>query len=135
MPFVAAVERNREGRAVRMHPHRVGAFRSDDLATWGRCHLEPGAAVLSDARGCLGAVQHAGCFHRPSVTGSGAPGARHPAPTRVDTLLGSIRRSLHGTYHHLSFQAPAPIPAELSGWDLAGEFARRGREPVVASPL
>ena len=67
-PFVAAVELNREGRPVRMRLSRVGAFRSEEIAAWARCHLEPGTVVLSDALACFGAVQHAGCFHQPFVT-------------------------------------------------------------------
>ena len=101
-PFVAAVELNREGRPMRMRLSSVGAFRSEEIAAWARCHLEPGTVVLSDALACFGAVQHAGCFHQPFVTGSGPASARHPALTWVNTILGNIKRSLHGTCHHLS---------------------------------
>ena len=78
-PFVAAVELNREGRPVRMRLSRVGAFQSDEIAAWARCHLEPGTLVFSDALGCFSAVQRAGCFHQPFVTGGGPDSAQHPA--------------------------------------------------------
>ena len=39
---------------------------------------------------------------QPFMTGSGPASARHPALTWVNTILGNIKRSLHGTYHHLS---------------------------------
>ena len=113
-PFVAAVELNREGRSVRMRLSGVGAFRSEEIAAWARCHLEPGTVVLSDALGCFGAVRHAGCFHQPFVTGSGPASARHPALTWVNTILGNIKRSLHGTYHHLSFKHLPRYLAEFS---------------------
>ena len=87
-PFVAAVELYRECRPVRMRLSRVGAFRSEEIAARARCHLEPGTVVLSDALGCFGAVQHAGCFHQPFVTGSAPASARHPALTLVNTILG-----------------------------------------------
>ena len=74
--FGAAVERNREGRPVRMCPSRVGAFRGNGVTTRARCHPETGAVVLSDALGCLGAAKHAGGFTGPSVAASGAPVAR-----------------------------------------------------------
>ena len=82
-PFVAAVELNREGRPMRMRLSRVGGLRSEEIATWARCHLEPGTVVVSDALGCFAAVQCAGCFHHPFVTGqrpaSGAHlGQHHP---------------------------------------------------------
>ena len=92
-PFVAAVELNREGRPMRMRLSRVGGFRSEEIAAWARCHLEPGTVVVSDALGCFRAVRHAGCFHQPFVTGSGPASARHPALTWVNTILGNIKRS------------------------------------------
>ena len=101
-PFVAAVELNREGRSAKMRLSRVGGFRSEEIEAWARCHLEPGTVVVSDALGCFRAVRQAGCFHQPFVTGSGPASARHPALTWVNTILGNIKRSLHGTYHHLS---------------------------------
>ena len=113
-PFVAAVELNREGRPMRMRLSRVGAFRSEEIAAWARCHLEPGTVVVSDALGCFGAVRHAGCFHQPFVTGSGPASARHPALTWVNTILGNIKRSLHGTYHHLSSKHLPRYLAEFS---------------------
>ena len=45
-PFVAAVELNREGRPMRMRLSRVGGFRSEEIAAWARCHLEPGTVVV-----------------------------------------------------------------------------------------
>ena len=75
---------------------------ASQIAVWARCHLEPGTVVVSDALGCFGAVRHAGCFHQPFVTGSGPASAQHPALTWVNTILGNIKRSLHGTYHHVS---------------------------------
>ena len=113
-PFVAAVELNRQGRQVRMRLSRAGAFRSEEIAAWARCHLEPGTVVLSDALGCFGAVQYAGCFHQPFVTGSGPASARHPALTRVNTNLGNIKRSLRGTHHHLSSKHLPRYLAEFS---------------------
>ena len=78
-PFVAAVEINREGRPVSMRLSRVGAFQSDEIAAWAKCHLEPGTLVFCDALSCFSAVQRAGCFHQPFVTGGGPDSAQHPA--------------------------------------------------------
>ena len=97
-----------------MRLSRVGGFRSEEIAAWARCHLEPGTVVVSDALGCFAAVQCAGCFHQPFVTGSGPASARHPALTWVNTILGNIKRSLHGTYHHLSSKHLPRYLAEFS---------------------
>ena len=99
---------------MRMRLSRVGGFRSEEIAAWARCHFEPGTVVVSDALGCFGAVRHAGCFHQPFVTGSGPASARHPALTWVNTILGNIKRSLHGTYHHLSSKHLPRYLAEFS---------------------
>ena len=48
------------------------------------------------------------------MTGSGPASARHPALTWVNTILGNIKRSLHGTYHHLSSKHLPRYLAEFS---------------------
>ena len=90
------------------------AVADKEIGAWARCHIEPGTVVVSDALGCFGAVRHAGCFHEPFVTGSGPASARHPALTWVNTILGNIKRSLHGTYHHLSSKHLPRYLAEFS---------------------
>jgi hypothetical protein len=109
-PFVAAVKLNREGRPV----SRVGAFQSDEIAVWAKCHLEPGTHLFSDALGCFSAVQRAGCLHQPFMTGGRPDGAQHPALSRVSTVLGNVKRSLHGSYHHVSSKHLPQYLAEFS---------------------
>ena len=113
-PFLAAVELNREGRPMRMRLSRVGGFRSEEVEAWARCHLEPGTIVVSDGLACFGAVQCAGCFHQPFVTGGGPANVEHPQFTWVNTILGNIKRSLHGTYHRLSSKHLPRYLAEFS---------------------
>ena len=95
-------------------PNGFVCSRCEETAAWARCHLEPGTVVVSDALGCFRAVRQAGCFHQPFVTGSGPASARHPALTWVNTILGNIKRSLHGTYHHLSSKHLPRYLAEFS---------------------
>ena len=80
----------------------LGAFASEDIAAWAKCHLDPGTLVLSDALACCPAVQRAGCFHQPVVTGGGPASAEHQALSWVNTILDNVKRSLHGSYHHVS---------------------------------
>ena len=112
--FVAAVELNPKGRPVRMRLSRVGAFQSDEIAAWAKCCLEPGTVVFSDALGCFPAVQRAGCFHQPFTTGGGPASAKHPALSWVNTLLGNLKRSMHGSYHHVSSKHLPRYLAEFS---------------------
>ena len=53
-------------------------------------------------------------IYQPFVTGSGPASAQHPALTWVNTILGNIKRSLHGTYHHLSSKHLPRYLAEFS---------------------
>ena len=70
--------------------------------------------MFSDALGCFSAVQRAGCFHQPFVTGGGPDSAQHPALPWVNTVLGNIKRSLHGSYHHVSSKHLPRYLAEFS---------------------
>ena len=130
-PFVAAVELNAEGRPMRMRLSRVGGFRSEEIGAWARCHLEPGTVVVSDALGCFGAVEQAGCIHQPFVTGSGPKSAQHPALTWVNTVLGNVKRSLHGTYHQLSSKHLPRYLAEFS-YRFSRRFSLREMFPRLA---
>ena len=115
-PFVSAVQLHRGGSPVRMCLSRVGAFQSDEIAAWTKCHLEPGTLVFCDALGCFSAVQRAGCFHQPFVTGGGPDSAQHPALSWVNTILGNIKCSLHGSYHYVSSKHLPRYLAEFSYW-------------------
>ena len=85
----------------------VGAFQSDEIAAWAKCHLEP-------ALGCFPAVRRAGCFHQPFAAGGGPASAKHPALSWVNTLLGNLKRSMHGSYHHVSSKHLLRYLAEFS---------------------
>ena len=54
-PVVAAVEFNRGAIPVRMRLSWVGAFASEELATWAKRHRKPRTVVLSHTLGCFGA--------------------------------------------------------------------------------
>ena len=64
--------------------------------------------------GCFLVVQHPGCFHQPIVTGGGPASAQHSALSWVNTILGNIKRSLHGSYHHVSTNNLPRYLAEFS---------------------
>ena len=63
-------------------------------------NLEPGSVVHTDGLGCFRGVEAAGCEHKPRVTGGGKAGCENPDLLRLNTILGKVKRSLHGTYHH-----------------------------------
>ena len=99
---------------MRMRLSRAGAFQSEEIAAWAKRPLEPGTLVFSDALGCICAVQRTGCFHQPFLIGGGPSSAQHPALSWVDTILGNIKRSLHGSYHSVSSRHLPRYLAEFS---------------------
>ena len=53
----------------------------------------------SDGLSCFRGVEDAGCEHKPRVTGGGKGSCEMPGLTRVNTLLGNVKRAIDGTYH------------------------------------
>ena len=81
--------------------------------------------MVSDALSCFSAVQQAGCIHQPFVTGSGPQSAQHPALTWVNTILGNVKRSFHGTYHHFSSKhLPRYLPSSPTASAAASRSGR-----------
>ena len=130
-PLVAAVQLNRQGPPVWTRVSHVGAFQSEEITAWAKCHVEPDTLVFSDAWGCFSAAQRAGCFHQPFVTGCGPSSAQHPALSWVNTIPGNIERSLHSSYHYVSSKRLPRYLPEFS-YRLNRRFSLRGMFPRLA---
>lgn len=139
-PFVAAVQTDDEGRPLRMSMNRVRGFRSREIERWSRARLAPGSAVHSDSLRCFRAVERAGCQHTPLLmSGPGAP-RRRKALKWVDTMLGNVKNSIHGTYHAIRGKHLPRYLAEFSyrfnrRFDLAGMLASLGRAAARTPPM
>lgn len=112
VPFVAAVAVNEARQAVALRLSRVKGFRSREIARWAREHLRPDCHVVSDGLACLRAVSEAGCGHLGIVTGGGLASVEEPALGWINTLLGNVKKAIHGTCRHRS-QTPAHYLAEF----------------------
>jgi hypothetical protein len=100
-PFVAAVQLSTEGHPQAMRMDVIGGFRNQTVTRWAKRHLQRGSAVVSDGLHCFRSVTAAGCSHHPRITGGGPRAATHPMFRWVNTMLGNVKNSLHGTYHAL----------------------------------
>ena len=76
--------------------------------------LNPAPSCFPMPLDCFSAVRRAGCFHQPFVTGDGPASANHPALSWVNMILGNIKRSLHGSYYHVSSKHLPRCLAEFS---------------------
>ncbi len=98
-PFVAAVETTKEGHPTRVKPSLVKGFRSDEIATWSKCHLSKGSTVISDGLACFNAITEAGRDHDKIVCGGGRTSVEEPEFYWVSTVFGNLKSALRSTYH------------------------------------
>lgn len=101
-PFVAAVQTTAEGDPIAMRFTRLKGFRKAELAQWAQRHLAASTQVVSDGLSCFTGVQQAGCRHTAIVTGGGPQSVTLEAFTWVNTLIGNVKNSMHGSYHTIS---------------------------------
>ena len=64
--------------------------------------MSAACTVVSDGLGCFSAVQDAGCEHQAIVTGGGPASVTLEAFTWINTMIGNVKNSIHGTYHAVS---------------------------------
>ena len=97
-PFVAAVACSADGRPLAMRMTPVKGFRSDSIAGWASIHLASDAEVTSDGLHCFRAIVET-CPHWSIKTGGGPSSVETPEFTWINTMLGNVKKVLHGTYH------------------------------------
>jgi hypothetical protein len=102
VPFVAAVATNDAGHPVTMRLSSVQGFRRDEIDRWARKHLVADSVVVSDGLQCFGGVVAAGCVHESVITGGGPASVSEEALTWVNTMIGNVKKSIHGTYHAIA---------------------------------
>src|SRR5918998_1506350 len=101
-PVVAAVETTLDRKPRRLRLSVVKGFRKKEVEKLAKRDLTPGSNVVSDGLSCWPAVEKAGCFHSPIVTGSGKRAAGWTPFRWVNTTLGNIKAAIVGTYRHVS---------------------------------
>jgi hypothetical protein len=98
-PFVAAVQTNEEGHPIAMRLTKLKSFSKEEIAQWAVRHLEASSLVVSDGLPCFSGVEAAGCEHEAIVTGGGPESVTLEAFTWVNTMIGNVKNSMHGSYH------------------------------------
>lgn len=98
-PFIAAVETTADRKPLSVKLSKVKGFQKAIIKKWTLRHLAQGSKVVSDSLRCFRGVEQAGCSHQSIVTGGGPDSVQHKAFHWVNTILGNVKNSLHGTYH------------------------------------
>jgi len=119
-PFIAAVETTIERRPRRIKLKTVKGFRKKEVERFAKADIEPRSSAVSDGLSCWPAVTKADVDHFPMRTGSGRQAAKWAPFKWVNTVLGNIKTSITGTYHHVS-----PKHAERYLASFAYRFNRR----------
>jgi transposase-like protein len=101
-PFVAAVATNQQGHPIAMRFTKVKGFSSEEIAQWSEKHLASDAYVISDGLHCFRAVQSSGCEHEAIVTGGGPSCVELDVFTWINTMIGNVKNSIHGSYHAIN---------------------------------
>jgi hypothetical protein len=58
--------------------------------------------VVSDGLRCFAGIGQAGFLHESIVTGGGYASMQIKVFTWVNTMLGNVKKAIHGTYHSVS---------------------------------
>jgi len=104
VPFVAAVQTNRQGHPIAVRFDRVKAFTKESIEGWAKKALAASATVVSDGLSCFQAVTAVVQTHQRIVTGSGRKAAKTPEFRWVNTMLGNLKTALSGTCHAFNFE-------------------------------
>lgn len=98
-PFVAAVSTDAQGHPIEIRFSQVRAFSKDVIIEWATKHLCIGDEVVSDGFNCFNGLDEAGFDHRVIITGGGPESVKIAEFKWVNTIIGNVKRSLHGSFH------------------------------------
>ena len=103
VPFLAAVQTNKENHPVYAIFSKVKAFSQEEIAAWAQRSLVPSTTVVSDGLWCFQSVTKAGCVQQREVVGPDRKSTEMECFTWVNTILGNLKTAISGTYHALDF--------------------------------
>ncbi|RJX20427.1 MAG: IS1595 family transposase [Desulforudis sp.] len=101
-PFLAAVSTNCKGHPIHMRLSRVRSFTSAEVSRWSAKHLQTSTLVVSDGLHCFSGIAQSGFLHETIITGGGYESMQIKVFSWVNTMLGNVKKSIHGTYHSVS---------------------------------
>ena len=101
-PFIAAVEKTKDGKPNRIKLQVVSGFKKVELESWAKHHLAGDASVLSDGLACFTGIKNAGFEHNSIVIGNSKDDKKTAAFNWVNIILGNLKTALAGTFHKLA---------------------------------
>ncbi len=140
IPFVAAVSTNEEGHPLQIRFSQVDSFSKANIKSWAQKHLAPGSKIVSDGLGCFKVFEEIGFQHTTIVTGGGPESVKIPEFKWVNTIIGNVKKSIHGTFHAISEKHFSRYLAEFCyrfnrRFDLTQMIPRFGYIAVRTAPM
>lgn len=138
--FIAALSCNQDNHPISLRLGTVAGFRKTEVERFAKRHFNPNAIVLTDGLSCFSAIAAAGFQHQPIITGGGHQSMAIAQFQWLNTVLGNVKNSLQGSYHHLS---GTHLPRYLGEFcyrfnrrfDLAAMLPRLGKAAVHTPPM
>jgi transposase-like protein len=103
VPFIAAVQTNKQGHPLYAVFSTVKSFCHEEVELWARRSIAPSSLVVSDGLWCFQAVEAAGCFHQREVVGKERKSTSMECFSWINTVLGNLKNAITGTYHAFDF--------------------------------
>lgn len=104
VPFIAAVQTNKQKNPIYAVFSPVKGFGHDTVKTWAHQRLLPSTTVVSDGLWGFTAVTEAGCTHEKHIIRKGSTKSQKmECFTWVNTILGNLKNAIVGTYHAFDF--------------------------------
>jgi hypothetical protein len=104
VPFIAAVQTNKQGHPFYATFTTVKSFCKEEIELWAKRSLRPSSLVVSDGLWCFQAVETAGCLHQREVVGKARKSTSMDCFRWVNTILGNLKNAITGTYHAFDFE-------------------------------
>lgn len=101
-PFLAAIARNEKGHPIHMRMSKVNSFSSQEVRKWSLKHIHHQCVVISDEFGPLRGVADSVAFHGAVNTSEIYHNPDNKIFHWINTMIGNVKRAIHGTYHAVS---------------------------------
>ena len=101
-PFLAAVSHNDEGRPIHMRMSKVKAFTLNEVERWALRHLGNNCTVITDGFRPFSRICDVADVHHSINTAGIYKDPDNKLFLWINTMIGNVKRSIHGTYHSVS---------------------------------
>ena len=106
IPFIAAVETDKQNHPLHVILEPVSGFTKDVMARWSQLHIAPGSRVYSDGLECFCAMQN--CEHCRYVISKSDKSIADTVFKWVNTIISNVKTAFGGTFHSFKFNLYAP---------------------------